>query len=1130
MSGNLDDLEFGLHIDTVDAGEALRGVVGSLNDTKSLLAELTPAYSRLSEANLQLATISAMPVQQSEFLQISLGSILNTVNRLNQQTDSWSKSLESKVSSVADLSTHWNYVNTGVRTGTDNLRQFTEQARQAAAATQTIVVDTATQRITPPAKSTPFDLVKLAGATMAVRAVAGVSRALTVAKTTIADVGKTTTTTISSLDRFRIGMAAPKVDPSLNTLPGIIQNITGRIAGGVDTLRGMGDATVSGIPAILTAVAGGLGKVMGAGDSMQATVSKITSELELKRKALDRVARIYPTTGTAVDMLKKAMDFAVPAAERLANAVDSGNSRLREATIAARNLAYIATGTFAETGTSADLYARGAYHALLPTRMMAFEAKFAQGSLTLMRRGFLAVTSPVHSLAMAVQRSSGELRELRSTLPPLNTDLERTRKSLSDAFSRAPTDLQATARELRDGKIAVDQMNPSMLALHQTGQTLSKKLKVSFEDFMDSVGDGSLKVEDLNGAMKELSGGAQIGTRGLRVFAHATYFTSTAIRGVVTAAKPITWVGSQIWKLVRPAKEAKVGLDGVVTAGHKAGPVLRSVAMGANVASAALKKVATTGDRMTGGWISNLPGKARLATAAIGAMAIGVVMLSANFAVAQEKNEVVFGTMLKNAEQGKAVVASLQGSNAAGLFDNDELLNSGRLLFKAGISAGDVAGKTEQLATIASATSTELGDLARIYQQGANRGSFGQDKINQFAERGIDIYHALEATTGKSGAALADMISGGKIGITEMDAALAHLTEGNGIYAGSLDALKNTTGGMLSQIKNNFLMAIGGVGSVGNQALKPLLSGIVEISETFKTSFAAVTPVVVQVVQTIGALFTGVWSVLTAVFSGIFGAASSTFSGILAVTMEWVTNFRWFFENLLPVSQFVWINFALFAVTAFNDIAYWFTDKLPNYMGWFAENSGNLFTDFGNIVTTVFTNLGSNIRLAMTEIWDFISSGGTDSMELAFTPLLDGFQSSLTEMAAIPEREMTALEQSLTAQTEQLGTQLADSWDKMQSDAAVALTVEPPAVPEIDPNLKSSGGGMPGEDGDGKQGGRTSFVVDSLDRGSQAALNAIAAAQGGSKTPEKQLAEEKKHTALLTKLANRPQPAVAGGV
>jgi hypothetical protein len=210
----------------------------------------------------------------------------------------------------------------------------------------------------------------------------------------------------------------------LNTLPGLIQKISGGVAGAVESFRGFGDATIAGAPAIMTAIAGGMQKVLGSGDSLQATVSKITSQFDLQRGALDRVAKIYPTTGTAVGMLKDAMNFIAPAAEKVAQGVDAANQKVREAAISARNLAFVATGSFIKTGTSADLYAKGAYHALLPTRLMAFEAKFAAGSMGLVRRAFNVVTTPIHAVSMAMQRSRGEFRELRANLPPLTGGLQ----------------------------------------------------------------------------------------------------------------------------------------------------------------------------------------------------------------------------------------------------------------------------------------------------------------------------------------------------------------------------------------------------------------------------------------------------------------------------------------------------------------------------------------------------------------------------------------------------------------------------------------------------------------------------------------------------------------------------------
>jgi tape measure domain-containing protein len=504
-------------------------------------------------------------------------------------------------------------------------------------------------------------------------------------------------------------------------------------------------------------------------------------------------------------------------------------------------------------------------------------------------------------------------------------------------------------------------------------------------------------------------------------------------------------------------------------------------------------------------------------------------VFGAKVALAVEKNIAVFGTMVHSMEQGAAIVASIQKTKAAGLFDNQQLLDSSRLLFKGGVAAVDLAAKTDQLAKIAAGTSTELGDLARIYQQGANRGSFGQDKINQLSERGIAIYEGLQHATGKSGAALDKMISDGKIGITEMDAAMTYLTEGNGYYANSLEDIGNTTGGMLTQIKNNLMQTLGALGGVGTEAFKPVLTSILAMSEGIKSSVATIAPIVNQLFMVIKGAFGGMAAIVNTAYTNVFAATTATFGGMLSVVMEWVTKFRWFFENIVPIIQFVGLSMVSIMMTAFNDIAYFLTDKMPAYLSWFAENWKNIFTDIFNGTVAIFTNLGKNIAMAMTQIWNFITSGGTAELEFAWTPLLDGFESTVAALPDIPDRAMTELEQSLEQQTQAVATQLADSFDALNVEAQAALTVATPELPAIDPTLQA-GGASTGEDGAaaGKK-QRSDFSVSGMERGSEAALKAIFSAQKD-KTPSQALAEHKKTNAHLATIANKPQPAVLGGV
>jgi tape measure domain-containing protein len=628
------------------------------------------------------------------------------------------------------------------------------------------------------------------------------------------------------------------------------------------------------------------------------------------------------------------------------------------------------------------------------------------------------------------------------------------------------------------------------------------------------------------GGLLALGVAGKAGAGALKVLSFGLSLVSTAVGVAATAIRVLTL---PILVLLNPVRAASIAISLMTSALMLAGRVAVMTASALYSVAAAAGAMAARGFAAAASSVTGMLGSLVRLTSQVAIYgAIAAVVFGAKVAIAVEKNIAVFGTMVHSMEQGAAIVASIQKTKAAGLFDNQELLDSSRLLFKGGVAAVDLAAKTDQLAKIAAGTSTELGDLARIYQQGANRGSFGQDKINQLSERGIAIYEGLQHATGKSGAALDKMISDGKIGITEMDAAMAYLTEGNGYYANSLEDIGNTTGGMLTQIKNNLMQTLGALAGVGIEAFKPVLTSILAMSEGIKSSVGAIAPIVNQLFMVIKGAFGGMHAVVNTTYTNIFGATTATFGGMLSVVMQWVTKFRWFFENIVPIIQFVGLSMVSIMVTAFNDIAYFLTDKMPAYLSWFAENWKNIFTDIFNGTVAIFTNLGKNIAMAMTQIWNFITSGGTAELEFAWTPLLDGFESTVAALPDIPDRAMTELEQSLEQQTQAVATQLADSFDALNVEAQAALTVAAPELPAIDPTLQAGGTGDGTDTGAGKN-NRTDFSVSGMERGSEAALKAIFSAQKD-KTPSQALAEHKKTNAHLATIANKPQPAVLGGV
>jgi tape measure domain-containing protein len=419
-----------------------------------------------------------------------------------------------------------------------------------------------------------------------------------------------------------------------------------------------------------------------------------------------------------------------------------------------------------------------------------------------------------------------------------------------------------------------------------------------------------------------------------------------------------------------------------------------------------------------------------------------------------ETGAVVFGTMLKNMEQGKALQKDLESWSGAALFDADAVQLSGVLLFKAGVAANDIKDKLNQLGQVAAATKTPLDDLARIYQQGMNQGAFQQDKINQLSDRGIAIYEGLAHATGKSGLALKEMIRDGKIGPAEMNAALEHLTTGQGIYAGSIQNIGQTTEGMFKNLKNTVALAARELGSnlLAAFDFKGMMTSGSAMFVNLRTGIANAMPLFQAWAIGVKAAFAAVWEIATVVFNAITGSLGLTAGNWMTTFMEFTAIATWAFQNWPDIATLAFVNVGLSLVRFGADFAHIFTGVMPALFSWFGDNWSQLFMTAASFVGSVFTNIGKNIMAIMTAVWDFIVSGGTKSLSVAWTPLLDGFKNTVAALPDIPPRAIGELEAGLAADSarlgESLGTSLGTAIDtnmKLLSDfqAAQAVAVNP---------------------------------------------------------------------------------------
>jgi tape measure domain-containing protein len=532
------------------------------------------------------------------------------------------------------------------------------------------------------------------------------------------------------------------------------------------------------------------------------------------------------------------------------------------------------------------------------------------------------------------------------------------------------------------------------------------------------------------------------------------------------------------------------------------------------------------------------------AFAAIKGAASGITL-----AAELEQVGVAFETMLGSADAAKAMMAELTQFSASTPFEFPEIAASAKQLLAFGIGADKITAKLTMLGDIAAGTGKPLGDLAAIYGKIKSRGQLTGETLNQLAEAGVPIYRALAKQLGVAESQVAAMVTAGKVGFPQLDAALGTLTATGGQFAGLMEKQSRTLGGLWSTLSDNIGLTLAGlvttivdafglrdalaaftgwVGTVGgaiNAAVAryaPLIVGFGRtVWSAVVAAFTAVYNFVVPIVGAIGefvarnwqttvatwtAYTMSLWNAASAVFTAVWGIvqwagsqiaaawtwamdligvktseAGATTGGVFQSIYNagaWLMNGLTLVFNTIAYAVTHWqdtltlagVNVALFAVRTANQFAYIFTEVIPAYLDWFAQNWRDIFTTAFEFLAAIFRNGWANILNFFAALKSFLSGGG---FNFQWTALTEGFTSSIRELPKIAEREIGPLEASLQQQADTLGAAYTGGLGKYLSDqqqaakqaaagvtqaaanAVKALDVPAPATPEL-PKLNTA--------------------------------------------------------------------------
>lgn len=216
----------------------------------------------------------------------------------------------------------------------------------------------------------------------------------------------------------------------------------------------------------------------------------------------------------------------------------------------------------------------------------------------------------------------------------------------------------------------------------------------------------------------------------------------------------------------------------------------------------------------------------------------GVKALSsaAKFEKLQTQLNVLTGSAKKGTEAFKQLVEFSAGTP----FQLDELVKANNTLMGFGVSTADAFKHLQSIGDIAAVSGGDLQNISVAFGQVAASGRLmGQDLL-QLINNGVPIIDMLSDSMGVAKSDIKDMVSEGAVTFPVLIKAFEDATSEGGKFAGGMQQLSGTLGGVFSTLKDNINIAFAEIGKsiVESTDLvevsKKVITKIQELTQKFK--------------------------------------------------------------------------------------------------------------------------------------------------------------------------------------------------------------------------------------------------------------------------------------------------------
>ena len=224
----------------------------------------------------------------------------------------------------------------------------------------------------------------------------------------------------------------------------------------------------------------------------------------------------------------------------------------------------------------------------------------------------------------------------------------------------------------------------------------------------------------------------------------------------------------------------------------------------------------------------------------------------------------------------------------------------------------------------------------------------------------------------------------------------------------------------------------------------------------YATVFESVYKVVNEAWNGVNSTTAGVMASINDVIGGGLSWLQDAWIGALSTISFAVENWRTVLDTAVTSAQLSVVRFS-------NQAVHLFSEVIPKWLSWFAENWWDVFTDVVSMTETVSKNIFKNL----TNLWDaIVGYFNGDGFKFEWTGLTEGFTSAIKSLPQIAEREMGPLERSLQERLNGIADELVTKYEghheKFKAKAAEWTPMNPFAGADIKPGERPALAGAGG--------------------------------------------------------------------